>query len=258
MQLVKLGGSVITVKGRLRTFRRRNTLRIARELASAGDDLVLVHGAGSFGHIKAKRHNIADGYKDRKQIPAVSSIQFDVRDLDQRIMECLIEAGMAPSSMPPGATCLADGGSVDSLDLGPYERYLGMGCTPVTFGDVVQDSRTRFSICSGDRLMYLLARGLRPERAVFVADVDGIFTGDPKLDPGARLIERLDRNTIKEMGGGRGSVADVTGSMGAKARMMLDIAALGVECWVVNGNVPGRVAKVLAGRDPPGTVAGGE
>src|SRR5207244_2769002 len=111
MLLVKLGGSVVTDKDKLRTARRPAIRRLAAELS------------------------------------AVLSL---------------------------------DDGAVSSMDLTPFLEFASMGFTPVTFGDVVRDVRRGFSICSGDLLMLELARAFRPDRAVFVADVDGLFTADPK------------------------------------------------------------------------------
>src|SRR3989442_3561614 len=62
MLLVKLGGSVITVKSKYRTLRGPDLSRLARELAAgAGPDTVLVHRAGSYGHILAAEHGLKDG-----------------------------------------------------------------------------------------------------------------------------------------------------------------------------------------------------
>src|SRR2546428_13981929 len=64
-----------------------------------------------------------------------------------------------------------------------------MSFTPVTFGDVVRDLRRGFSICSGDLLMLELARAFRPERALFVADVDGLFPAGPHTHKSARVLQ---------------------------------------------------------------------
>ena len=58
MILVKLGGSVITDKGRYRTFDPETTDRLAEEIARTGQDVMVVHGAGSFGHMLDKEHRL--------------------------------------------------------------------------------------------------------------------------------------------------------------------------------------------------------
>src|SRR5947208_2272012 len=61
MLLVKLGGSVVTEKAHLRTPRPAAIHRLARELASVRQPLLVVHGAGSYGHILASRHRLNEG-----------------------------------------------------------------------------------------------------------------------------------------------------------------------------------------------------
>ncbi len=55
MMLIKLGGSVITDKSQYRRFDKDAVSRLCREIAESGKQAVVVHGAGSFGHIVAKR-----------------------------------------------------------------------------------------------------------------------------------------------------------------------------------------------------------
>src|SRR2546426_9404368 len=62
MLLVKLGGSVITVKSKYRTLRGPDLSRLARELAAgAGPDTRLVHRAGAGSHILASQHRVEGG-----------------------------------------------------------------------------------------------------------------------------------------------------------------------------------------------------
>ena len=51
MFLVKLGGSVITDKSKLKTARQTVLRRLAREVATAEDDLILVHGEIGRAHV---------------------------------------------------------------------------------------------------------------------------------------------------------------------------------------------------------------
>ncbi|MCU0861408.1 MAG: isopentenyl phosphate kinase [Methanomassiliicoccales archaeon] len=251
--LVKLGGSVITDKSSYRCFDQGSADRLAREIASSGERALLVHGAGSFGHVLAAEHRLQKGYLDQGQLAGLSKVQLDVRDLNLMVMRSLDRAGVHGVSLPPGAMGLMEGGELKDLDLGLFRRYLDLGLTPVTFGDVVLDSRRRFGICSGDQLMYLLAKEFRPERIVFCADVDGIFTSDPALEPGARLVEEVDRRTLEDLPR-TSRVADVTGSIYAKVEFMLRLAELGQETMVINGRAPGRLEAALKGEKVKGSV----
>ncbi|HEX2021205.1 MAG TPA: amino acid kinase, partial [Candidatus Thermoplasmatota archaeon] len=124
--------------------------------------------------------------------------------------------------------------------------------TPVIPGDGAPDAATRFGILSGDALMLSLARELRPRRALFATNVDGVFDRDP-VEPGARLVAELRADQALRPGEAA-SGADVTGAMGGKLERARQIARLGIRTHVVNGLVEGRVAAALAGKDVVGTV----
>ncbi len=254
MMLIKLGGSVITDKSQYRRFDREAVSRLCREIAKSGKQAVVVHGAGSFGHIIAKRHSLQDGFKSRDQIPAVARVQQDVRELSHMVVEELLEAGIPAVSVPPGSCFVMDDGRLVVGDGEPIRALLSMGIMPVLFGDVVMDRKKGFGICSGDQAMEALARMLRPERAIFVSDIDGLFTADPKADPGARLIPEVTEGVLESIRSEQ-SVDDVTGGVAGKMREMLDMCRLGTDCVLVNGSVPGNLLSLLEGRQVTCTVA---
>jgi isopentenyl phosphate kinase len=247
MILVKLGGSVITDKARLRTFRKETCQRLARELSPVADGLILVHGAGSFGHIVAKEHRLHEGFKSESQLAHVAGVQRDVRELDLMVIGALIDGGIRAVSVPPMASALFASGKVKSFKADPFRSMVDLGLTPVTFGDVVPDESMGFSICSGDLMMYELARHFRPSITIFCADVDGVYDSDPKSDPDADLMPRLDRAALDSMRHSEPLTADVTGSIFGKLDRMLDIASHCEKCMILNGNVAGRLGKAVSG-----------
>mgnify|MGYP002684126917 CR=1 FL=1 len=106
MILVKLGGSVITDKGRYRTFDPDTAGRLAEEIARTGQDVVIVHGAGSFGHILAKEHRLHLGISDGSQLLGASLVMSDVRELDLEVCRRLSAKGVRAVPLPP-ASCAA-------------------------------------------------------------------------------------------------------------------------------------------------------
>ncbi|MBN1678241.1 MAG: isopentenyl phosphate kinase family protein [Candidatus Thermoplasmatota archaeon] len=254
MILVKLGGSVITDKGRLRSFRSSATERLARELRRSPFPLTVVHGAGSFGHIEARRHGLHLGLRSDSQLRHVASVQRDVRELNLKVLEALIDSGIRAVSVPPAASASFKDGAIRSFSKEAFGRMLAINLTPVTFGDVVPDSSMGFSICSGDLMMMALAKAFRPRLAVFCADVDGVFDRDPKRSRGAKLIPVLDRKALRGLSRTAARNADVTGSMYGKLERMLAIAEHCEKCMIVNGNVPGRLGRALSGRQVLSTV----
>ncbi len=55
VRVLKIGGSILTDKIGEKGALPEEIERVAREVASRPRDLVLVHGAGSFGHIPARQ-----------------------------------------------------------------------------------------------------------------------------------------------------------------------------------------------------------
>jgi len=253
MLLVKLGGSVITDKARLRTPRRAAIRRLAAELAAVRQPLLAVHGAGSFGHILARRYNLSGGGSSPAKRVAAARVQQDVKELDGLVVNGLIAAGLPAVPIPPSTVLSLSDGTVATIDLTPFLEFSSMGFTPVTFGDVVRDLRRGFSVCSGDLMMLELARAFRPERAVFVADVDGLFTADPKRRRDAELLDVVQPKDLDQIAFTSPSRTDVTGSIEAKVRRMFEIADHTGECLIVNGNVKNRVRDALRGRRVVGT-----
>src|SRR5512136_132348 len=122
MLLVKLGGSVLTDKARLRTPRKAAIARLTKELAGLGDDLIVVHGAGSFGHVLARKY-LLNGPASPGKVRGAAAVQRDVRALDGLVVDGLIRAGLAPMVIPPSAVLGLDGGRVASFDLAPFQEY---------------------------------------------------------------------------------------------------------------------------------------
>lgn len=229
MQLVKLGGSVITVKSRYRYFLQQATRRIVHELKKIDDEIILVHGGGSFGHIKASEYRL-NGSPASSSCNGISIVHRDMMDLDQRIIAVMLSEGMpgiglAPSSFPDPFT--------PPFEL--IESYVQAGMFPVTFGDVyIRNGNS--GIISGDDLMLSLALHFKPERVTFMSDVDGIFDRNPKTHPDAELRKEVRGNEAFEL-----STEDVTGGMDKKVKTMKRIAETGATVYLLNGRHPERI-----------------
>ncbi len=250
--VVKLGGSVITDKTRLKTLRPRVLARLAREVKEARP-LVVVHGAGSYGHQRAKRYGLSAGARGAPDEGAnFARVHGDVRELHAHVLDAFARARVPAVGISPLACGVLDGGTFTDFNSEPFELALRQGLTPVTFGDAVFDRSRGFGIVSGDVLVARLAESLGARRAVYATAADGIFDKDPVASD-ARLLKRV---TAKELDGVAWSHAkgDVTRGMGGKLDAIAALARAGVEVAVVNGNAPGRVAEALARGRVTGTL----
>lgn len=247
MILIKLGGSVITRKDVEYTFRKNLTERLIDEIdkgLDGGEELILVHGGGSFGHPGAERYRL-NSDSPEKIAKATSEVQYHMRVLNNRILGAMIDRDMYPVSIPGGVITEFEDGRLNSIDKDLILKYLELGNVPLTFGDVTLDSERGVTICSGDDLMHALSD--IADLAVFVTDIDGIFKNGsmveeftPELFP---LTEKdLPNEELKEEG------IDVTGSMNRKAEKMLDMSK-NCRTVVINGEKSGRVEKMLNDKD---------
>ena len=256
MILIKLGGSVITDKKEYRKFNRETVSRLCSEIKDSGQEVIVVHGAGSFGHVLAKKYDLNAGFKSEEQIPAVAQVCYDVRELSLMIVKELNDAGIPSISVPPGSCFMMDDRFISFGDAEVIRSMMGIGIMPVMFGDVIQDRKLGFSICSGDQIMERLAEIFEFEKIIFVSDIDGLFNEDPKNNANAKMYSHVDKSILDSVRS-ESSVDDVTGGVYEKMRSMLRMTSLNRDCILVNGTVPGRLISALKGEDVICTVAKG-
>jgi isopentenyl phosphate kinase len=255
VQVLKLGGSVITVKDEPMTADRGNISRLCEEVKAAWPrPLIIVHGGGSFGHPVASRYGIADGFKSERQVPGFARTHQAMVTLNSVVVDTLLDAGVPAVSVTPSSFIATDDGRIADVDFGIVGRLVVRGILPVLYGDAVLDMTKGFTILSGDQLAVRLATELGASRLVFGVDVDGVYTSNPKLAPEARLIERL---PLEKLDGfikiGNALTTDVTGGMLGKVSEARDAVEAGVEVLIVNATKRDVILKALRGEPVTGT-----
>lgn len=244
--IVKLGGSILTDKDRLKTPREGALPRLADELADVDGPLVLVHGAGSYGHVRSDRWDLDRGAAASTPEQA-ARVHADIEALHADLLDALSDAGLAPASLPPFPLARARKGDLANLETSPFQAALERGFLPVTRGDVVPDEVQGFAPVSGDALLARLADPLDCRLAVFATDVPGI------LDDAGEVVPRVDPDGARGLGADA-DPPDVTGGMAAKAAHAADLADAGVPVRVVDGTAPGRIRGALQGDPVTGTL----
>ena len=109
--VVKWGGGLITQKDAMKTVRHDVLDDLAEQLEACllqGLDVVLVHGAGSFGHLKAKTYQLAGGKSDDPNLPsdrsqeeAVIDFLNDMLELNEHVLSALTKRDISAVSLPP-------------------------------------------------------------------------------------------------------------------------------------------------------------
>jgi len=248
MILIKLGGSVITDKSVYKKFNKERVSRLCREIKASGKDVMIVHGAGSFGHMIAKEFELQKGHVRKDQIAAVAKVSRDVRELNTLVVSELIDAGIPAVAIPTGSCFVMDDNELLMNDAEIIQRYVKLGISPIMSGDVLVDRKKGFGICSGDAIMKCLADIFSPERVIFVSDIDGLYDRDPKVSKDTKLIKEVNESVLKKIPS-ETTVADVTGGVRSKMRLMIDMCSDGRDCILVNGTVDGRLRSLLDGKN---------
>ncbi|MCI4369361.1 MAG: isopentenyl phosphate kinase family protein [Thermoplasmata archaeon] len=249
--VVKLGGSVITRKREVERVRAKVLGRLANELAgyAPSGGLVVLHGAGSFGHPGAVRWGLADAPtvppKGGARVRGASIVSAEVRRLHVTVLRALVEAGANPWSVPAASVAKNRAGRLVEFDAAPFISALSAGALPVSFGDVVPDLDWGSSILSADTIAVELARRLPAERVVFVSDVEGILS-DPGGGGRRSVIPTVTREVVEHLAP-RPKAPDVTGGIRGKAEAMLTIASSGAHAGLISGLKGGALSRAIRG-----------
>lgn len=237
-KVLKIGGSILTDKNRDNAARLEEISRVAREIAAHPEDLVLVHGAGSFGHFPAKRYGLPLCFSPE----GLRVTHESVARLSDLVVGALSRAGVDSLPVHPLSCLLLSNGRIDSFDLKPLKAMLKDGLMPVLHGDVAMDAVRKAGIVSGDQLVSFLARALQAEVVAVGCDVDGVLLAGQPLGE----ITRSDLPKVEDAVGGSGGV-DVTGGMRGKLQELLDLADMGTDSVIFNAAREGNIVRALRG-----------
>jgi isopentenyl phosphate kinase len=257
MIILKLGGSVITQKAKKGQFRKKIMDNLAKQINRANQEIILVHGAGSFGHIPAEKYKLNEGYLHERQIHGFSLTHGMVQKLNSLVLDSLQHYGIPAVSLPPHTILTLDNHKLIDLNVNLFEQYLYNKFVPVTFGDVVLDKKLTFSICSGDLLVQALTTYFRPEKAIFAIDEDGLYTSNPKINKNAEFIRSTTLQELEQYQTPADNHADVTRGMQGKIDTIKKISRSGINIVLVNGNKPDRLYNILTGKDDKCTIIHG-
>ncbi len=253
---LKLGGSIITDKDSYLKADIPTIQRLAKEIAGSRiQRILIVHGAGSFGHPLAKKYEINDGFKHEKQLLGFCEIRMAMIELNRILVDALLKEKVPAVPVFPCSYITTLKGRIESINLTPIIGLLRLGFVPVTCGDVVYDDALGFTVLSGDQLISYLSMSLNASRIILGVDVDGIFTSDPKTNPDAEFLDHLSLNEVRNLVSslGESTSTDVTGGMFGKISELIPAVEKDIEVIVMNASEPGRMLEVLAGRDFVGT-----
>ena len=129
-----------------------------------------------------------------------------------------------------------------------FNRLLEMNCIPVVNENdsVSTDELTKFG--GNDILSAHVAQLCEADLLLNLSDVDGLYDSDPRSNPDARLIERVEElnGEIYAIAGGAGTDRG-TGGMIAKLNAASIVTSAGIPMFILNGHEPEILYTLLDG-----------
>lgn len=274
LNIIKLGGSVITDKSIPFRARKGDIDRLAREIAGILPEidyrLIIVHGGGSYGHPVAAKYKIKEGICEGDFSPFLrqrlgfAQTKKAMIELNSIIVDSFLRADVPVVPIPPSAISITKNERISSFDTAALYRALKGGFIPLLHGDPVFDEEKGFTILSGDQIVSYLARIMGVERVLIGTDVDGLYTEDPKINPDAKPVDILkysqDYETVlakltrdKQRVKVEKIFIDVTDQMIGKISEIIDIWKRGIEIIIFNARKPNYLTRIFRNEKVPCT-----
>jgi isopentenyl phosphate kinase len=251
--VIKLGGAALTDKREIYTRRTKIVRSAARQIALVRSrfTVVIVHGAGSYGHLPVKQFGLSRGFRNKRQLKGLSETKYRLLEWELMLSEVFREYKIPVIPFMPSDYIIARNGRIDGCNLSPIKEWMLLGCVPSTGGDIVPDVSTGFSIVSGDQLAVYIATSLGASKLIFATDVDGIFDSDPNQNRAARLLRLVQVGSVKRIAARVGpDITDVTGGMRGKIDEATRAASEGIPVFFVNLLIGNRLRDVVLGHKP--------
>lgn len=246
--VVKVGTSTLTNemgKSDLRSFDRLAC--VLSDIQNMGFEVILVSsGAIAVGTNKLKMQTRPTNMRLKQAAAAVGqcSIMFlydkFFGDYDKTIAQILLNA--------------EDIGQEEKKEnlTNTFNALLEMGVIPVvnendsvSYKEIESEERL---FGDNDMLSAVVAVLCKAKKLVILSDIDGLYDGDPRLHPGAKLIQRIERidDSVYSLAGGAGSRRG-TGGMRTKLQAAELATAQGIDTVITNGKSPQAIYDIVGG-----------
>ena len=255
--VIKMGGGLITDKSQYKAVLQERINAVCKVLAQIKknkDSIILVHGAGSFGHLQAKKWSLQNGFDEdiiENQRKAVKSVRDDMIELNSYILKSLNYYGIEGIPNPPSTWANGLGPEFNG-DISFFNDE-DDNSIQITFGDVVDVHNEReFGILSGDDLMVRICKEISDvTHCIFLlGDTEGLLSKPPN-EEGSELITIWSKE--QEISGKHEENQDVTGGIFLKAESASEISQRVEHVWMIDGRKPERILELLQTGNTIGT-----
>ena len=242
--VVKVGTSTLTHStGHLNLRRIERLVKVLSDMKNWGVQVVLVSsGAVSAGVAKLGLGSIPDAPEIKQAMAAVGQSElmkiYDkfFSDYGHKVAQILMTKDVLAN---PDRRSAAEN---------TFNRLLEMHCIPIVNENdsVSTDELTKFG--GNDILSAHVATLCEADLLLNLSDVDGLYDSDPRSNPDAKLIERVESldDEIYAIAGGAGTSRG-TGGMVAKLNAARMVTEQGIPMFIINGQDPEILYTLLDG-----------
>lgn len=245
--VVKVGTSTLTYdNGKVNLRRIEQLCKVLSDLQNQGRDIILV-SSGAIG-VGVGKMGLAEKPSTTKEKQALAAIgQCELMFMYDKLF------GEYNHMV---AQVLLTRDAVDSAHkkdnvLNTFNTLLSMGIIPIVNENdtVAIDELEGHNFGDNDMLSAIVAKLVSADGLVILTDIDGLYDADPRKNPEAKRIEKVEKITeeIEHMAGGSGSNRG-TGGMTTKVMAAKYATAAGINCFVISGDKPQRIYDITDGK----------
>lgn len=255
--LIKLGGSAITHKNKVKSANLKIIRQLAKEISMAQtktkDLLIIGHGQGSFAHIPAAKYKTKDGMVNKNSPLGLTLVRKECIELNNIILKELLDAQIPAFCIEAHSTITTKNKKLKTIFIEPYLNALKFGLVPVVYGDTPTDEKIGWTIFSTEQILNILATKLKktykPKLIVEVGLTEGV------LNKNKKTIARINKSNYPTVQNliGKSEAKDVTGGMSHKVEEALKLASSGIPTIIISSKA-GNLEKVILGQKVSGTL----
>ena len=242
--VVKVGTSTLThATGHLNLRRVERLVKVLSDLQNSGIRIVLVSsGAVSAGVAKIGFGHIPETPEETQAMAAIG--QSELMKIYDRFFS---DYGHTVAQILMTKDVMTNPVRREAAE-NTFRRLMEMRCIPIVNENdsVSTDELTKFG--GNDILSAHVATLCEADLLLNLSDVDGFYDSDPRSNPDAHLIERVEEinDEILAIAGGAGT-ARGTGGMIAKLNAAKIVTDAGIPMFILNGQEPEILYALLDG-----------
>ena len=242
--VVKVGTSTLTHNtGHLNLRRIEKLVKVLSDMKNHGIQVVLVSsGAVSAGVAKVGFGHIPSSTEEKQAMAAIG--QSELMKMYDRFFS---DYGHTVAQILMTKDVLSNPVRRSAAE-NTFNRLLEMNCIPIVNENdsVSTDELTKFG--GNDILSAYVSQLCKADVLLNLSDIDGLYDSDPRSNPNAKLIERVETldDSVFAIAGGAGSSRG-TGGMIAKLNAAKIVTESGIPMFILNGKDPEILYELLDG-----------